>query len=88
MKQGQYNDQQILAILQQAERAEKTIAEICLEHNLTQNTFYRWRKRFAGASPTDLAKNREIEKENVRLKRLLAERDLEIDVLKELLGKK
>jgi putative transposase len=88
VKQGQYNDQQILAILQQAERAEKTIAEICLEHNLTQNTFYRWRKRFAGASPADLAKNREIEKENVRLKRLLAERDLEIDVLKELLGKK
>ena len=88
MKQGQYNDQQILAILQQAERAEKTIAEICLEHNLTQNTFYRWRKRFAGATPADLVKNREIEKENVRLKRLLAERDLEIDILKELLGKK
>ena len=88
MKKGQYSDQQILAILQQAERAEKTITELCQEHNLTQNTFYRWRKRFAGAAPADIAKNREIEKENVRLKRLLAERDLEVDVLKELLAKK
>lgn len=65
MKKGQYSDQQILAILQQAERAEKTITELCQEHNLTQNTFYRWRKRFAGAAPADIAKNREIEKENV-----------------------
>lgn len=88
MKKGQYSDQQILAILQQAERAEKTITELCQEHNLTENTFYRWRKRFAGAAPADLVKNREIEKENVRLKRLLAERDLEVDVLKELLAKK
>lgn len=87
MKKDQYSDQQILAILQQAERAEKTIVEICQEHNLTQNTFYRWRKRFAGATPADIAKNRETEKENVRLKRLLAQRDLEIDVLKELLAK-
>ena len=51
MKKGQYSDQQILAILQQAERAEKTITELCQEHNLTENTFYRWRKRFAGAAP-------------------------------------
>ena len=62
MKKGQYSDQQILAILQQAERAEKTITELCQEHNLTENTFYRWRKRFAGAAPADLVKNREIEK--------------------------
>jgi putative transposase len=88
VKKGQYSDQQILAVQQQAERAEKTITALCQEHNLTENTFYRWRKRFAGATPTDIAKNREIDKENIRLKRLLAERDLEIDVLKELLAKK
>jgi putative transposase len=88
VKKGQYSDQQILAVQQQAERAEKTITALCQEHNLTENTFYRWRKRFAGATPTDITKNREIAKENIRLKRLLAERDLEIDVLKELLAKK
>lgn len=97
MTKGQYSDEQIVAILQQAERGEKTITALCParaprstghEHNLTQNTFYRWRKRFAGAAPADIARSREIEKENLRLKRLLAERDLEVDVLKELLTKK
>jgi putative transposase len=88
LTKGQYSDEQIVAILQQAERGEKTITALCHEHNLTQNTFYRWRKRFAGVAPADIARSREIEKENLRLKRLLAERDLEVDVLKELLAKK
>ena len=88
MKKGQYSDAQIVAILQQAERGEKTIAQICQEHNVSENTFYRWRQRFSGATPADVAKTRELEKENARLKRLLAERDLENDILKELLAKK
>jgi putative transposase len=88
LTKGQYSDAQIVAILQQAQRGEKTIATLCHEHNLSQNTFYQWRKRFAGAAPADIARSREIEKENLRLKRLLAERDLEVDVLKELLAKK
>lgn len=88
MKPGQYSDEQIVAILKQAETGQKTIVQICKEHNLTENTFYRWRQRFGGAAPSDIAKTREMEKENQRLKRLLAERDLEVDILKELLGKR
>lgn len=88
MKAGQYSDQQIVAILKQAETGQMTIAQLCKEHNLSENTFYRWRSRFGGATPAEIAKNRELEKENQRLKRLLAERDLEVDILKELLGKK
>jgi len=88
MKKGQYSDEQIVAILQQAERGEKTLALLCQEHNVSENTFYRWRQRFGGSAPGDLARTREMEKENVRLKRLLAERDLENDILKELLAKK
>jgi putative transposase len=88
VKKGQYSDEQIVAILQEAEKGDKTIQALCREHNLSENTFYRWRSRFGGATPIDIAKNREIEKENARLKRLLAERDLEVDILKELLAKK
>jgi len=88
MKKGQYSDEQIVAILQQAERGEKTVALLCQEHNVSENTFYRWRQRFGGSAPGEVARTREMEKENVRLKRLLAERDLENDILKELLAKK
>ena len=88
MKKGQYSDEQIVAILQQAERGEKTLALLCQEHNVSENTFYRWRQRFGGSAPGDVARTRELEKENVRLKRLLAERDLENDILEELLAKK
>jgi len=88
MKKGQYSDEQIVAILQQAERGEKTLALLCQEHNVSENTFYRWRQRFGGSAPGEVARTRELEKENVRLKRLLAQRDLENDILKELLAKK
>ena len=88
MKQGQYSAEQIIAVLQEAENGKKTIQAICRERNISENTFYRWRSRFGGAAPADTAANREIHKENQRLKRLLAERDLEVDILKELLAKK
>ncbi len=88
MKAGQYSDEQIVAILQQAEKGQTSIQALCREHNLSENTFYRWRQRFGGAAPADVAKTRELEKENQRLKKLLAERVLENDILKELLAKK
>src|SRR5260221_721125 len=67
---------------------EKLIKEICREHNITETTFYRWRKIYAGISVSEAHRLKELEKENSRLKRLLAERDLEIDALKEYLAKK
>jgi putative transposase len=88
MKQGEFTNEQIVSILRQAERGEKSIATLCQEHNIAETTFYRWRKRFGGLDTTEAARVRELEKENRRLKRLLAERDLEVDVLKEYLAKK
>ena len=88
MKKGQFTDAQIAAILRQAEEGGQTIAEVCRQHNIAENTFYRWRSRFGGASASEAARVRELEKENARLKRLLAERDLEVDIIKELLQKK
>ena len=88
MQKGQFSDEQIVALLQQAEKGERTITELCHQHNIAETTFYRWRNRFGSMNVSEAARVRELEKENARLKRLLAERDLEVDVMKELLGKK
>ena len=88
MQKNQFTDEQIVAILQQAEKGEQTIAEVCRQHNVSENSFYRWRSRFGNATAHEAARLRELEKENARLKRLLAERDLEVDIIKELLQKK
>ncbi|MBS1966715.1 MAG: transposase [Chloroflexi bacterium SZAS-1] len=83
-----YNAEQILKILEQADKAEQTVTAVCREHGIAEATFYRWRKAYSGLSVAELQRLKELEKENARLKRLLAERVLEIDLLKELLGKK
>lgn len=88
MKAGQFTDAQIVGILRQAEAGTKSIRDLCRDHNVTETTFYRWRKRFGSMDAGEAAKTRELERENARLKRLLAERDLEVDVLKEYLAKK
>ena len=88
MKQGQFSQAQIVAILQQAEKGEQTIQAICREHTITETTFYRWRKIYGGMNISEAHRLKELEKENARLKRLLAERDLEVDALKEYLTKK
>ena len=85
MQKNQFTDEQIVAILQQAEKGEKTVAEVCRQHNVSENSFYRWRTRFGGLNTNEAARVRELEKENARLKRLLAERDLEVDIIKEIL---
>ena len=88
MKNGQFTEEQILALLQKAERGDSTIQALCREHNVSENTFYRWRSRYGNAAPADAMAARNLSAENARLKRLLAERDLENDILKELLAKK
>lgn len=88
MKRNQFSQEQIITILHQADKGEQTIAEICREHAITEPTFYRWRKTYAGLSVAEAQRLKELEKENARLKRLLAERDLEVDALKEFLAKK
>ena len=78
MQKSQFTDEQIVAILQQAEKGDRPISEVCRQHNIAENTFYRWRTRFGGLSTSEATRVRELEKENARLKRLLAERDLRV----------
>jgi len=87
MKQGQFSNEQIVAILQEADKGEKPIVDLCKDKGISEATFYAWRKKFGGMQTRDVQRLRELEKENARLKRLLAERDLEVDCLKEVASK-
>jgi len=88
LKVNRFSDEQIIHLLQQAERGEQPIGVLCHDHGISEQTFYRWRKKFGGMTVPDAQRLRELEQENGRLKRLLAERDLEVDALKALLSKK
>lgn len=88
MKQKRFSDEQIVTLFQAAEKGEKTIGALCKEHGIAEATFYRWRTRFGGMQVKEAQRLRDLEEENARLKRLLAERDLDIDLLKEALTKK
>jgi putative transposase len=87
MKSGQFTDEQIVAILQEAARGQKPILALCKDKGISEATFYAWRKRFGGLQTRDVQRLRELEKENARLKRLLAEKVVEIDCLKEVASK-
>ena len=88
MKASHHTAEQIIKILEQAEKGDQTIGAVCRTHGIAENTFYRWRKTYGGMSVNEAQRLKELEKENARLKRLLAERMLEVDALKDLLEKK
>jgi putative transposase len=87
MRRKGFSNEQIIGILKEAEREDKTVAEVCREHGVSENSYYRWRRKFGGLSVPELRRLRELERENARLKRMMAERDLEIDAMKEVLSK-
>ena len=88
MKKNRFSEEQIIRILKEAEQDGKEIRELSRHHGITEQTFYRWRQKYGGLSVSEAHRLRELEKENSRLKRLVADRDLEIDAMKELLTKK
>jgi putative transposase len=88
MRASRFSEEQIVHLLHQAERGEQSIGVLCREHGISEQTFYRWRQKFGGMTVSDTQRLRALEKENARLKRLLAERNLEVDALKVLLAKK
>ena len=67
------------------EQSGKGVPEACREQRIAENTYYRWRRKYGGASVPEVRRLRELEKGNARLRRLVAERDLEIDAMQELL---
>jgi len=87
MKRSKYTEAQIVALLQEAASGRKSQAEVCREHGVSENTFYVWKRKYAGLETQDVKRLRELESENAQLKKLLAERDLEIDAVRALFRK-
>jgi len=83
-----YTDEQIVGFVREAEKSEVTIAEFCRQKGFNEGTFYKWKKRFGSMQVAEVKRLRELEAENARLKRLLADRMIEIDAMQELLAKK
>jgi len=88
MKRKRFTEEQIVAILRAAQTSGQTISDVCRKHGISEPTFYVWRRKYESMSESEVRRLRELEKENGRLKRLVAERDLEIDAMKELVSKK
>jgi putative transposase len=86
MKRNRFSDEQIVAALRDAEVT--TVVAAARKHGVAEQTLYRWRQRFAGMEVSDVRELKRLRDENVRLKKLLAERDLEVEVMKEIQAKK
>jgi len=83
-----YTDEQVVGFVREAEMTGITIAEFCRQKGFNEGTFYKWKKRFGSMQVGEAKRLRELESENARLKRLLADRMIEIDAMQELLAKK
>ena len=88
MRKSKFTEEQVVALLREAEKGEKTIEGLCREKGIAAQTFYRWRRKFGGVEVKDLKRMRELERENTRLKRIVGEQALDISALKELTSKK
>jgi|GEM_PF-157867 len=86
MKKSRFTDSQIIAVLKQAE-AGTPVPELCREHGISSATFYKWRSKFGGMEVSMVARMKELEEKNRRLKKMYAEAQLSTDLLKEALAK-
>ena len=87
MKGKRYSEAQIIRILKQVESGE-SIAKVCRAHGVSEQTVYRWRSKYNGMERAELHRLKELEEENRRLKKLVADQALDIQILKEVNAKK
>ena len=86
MKKTRFTEDQMVTILREADR--RPVLEVAKQHGVSAQTIYSWRKHFGTLEPADVKRLRHLEQENGRLKKMVAERELELDVLKEIARKK
>jgi len=87
VKKSAFSDSQILSILKQAEQGVP-VTQLCREHGMSSVTFYKWRSKYGGMDASLMARLKELEDENKRLKKMYAEERLKAEIIQEALEKK
>ena len=87
MKKKRFSEEQIIAVLKEAEAGAKVL-DLCRKHGISDATFYNWKAKYAGMTVAELRRLRELEAENAKLKRIVADQALDVSALKDLLGRK
>jgi putative transposase len=85
MKRSRFTEEQMVSILRETDR--DTVPVVAKRHGVSEQTIYTWKKRFGSFQPDDVRRLKQLEQENARLKKLVAERHLEIEVMKEIAAK-
>ena len=86
MRKSRFTEEQIVAILKESEAGAST-QELCRRHGISTNTFYNWRKKYGGLDVSEAKRLKQLEDENNKLKRIVADQQLDIVALKDVLGK-
>jgi putative transposase len=82
-----HGEEEILRVLREAESGD-TVVEVCRKHGISQQTFYLWKKKYAGLGLQELRELRQLREENAKLKRLVADLSLDRHILQEIVAKK
>jgi putative transposase len=87
VKTSRFSEEQVLAILKEADKGETPVSAICKEHSISEATFYKWRKQFRGMDVNHLKEYRSLIQENARLKAIVADLTLKNHAIEEVLKK-
>jgi putative transposase len=87
MKKSKFTEEQIISILKEQEQGLK-VPEICRKHGISDQTFHNWKKKYGGLNVDELRRLKELEQENSRLKRAVADLTLDVQILKDVNSKK